>query len=323
MLSTNHLVLRVESKSVAAHEIVSLRLVDAREAPLPAFKAGAHIDVHVGVGMVRQYSLCNPSARPAYYEIAVLREPNSRGGSKFLHEELVAGAELQTSLPKNHFELVDDVPVLLFAGGIGITPILAMTQQLSSQGRSFELHYCSRSSTRAAFKARLEGASCANNVHFYFDDGEISQRLDIGAVLARATPEHHLYVCGPGGFIQHVIDAATRAGWVGDRLHREFFSAPPVAASEVVDGAFEIELASSGRRLVIPIEKSALTVLQEAGIAVPASCETGVCGTCLTRVIEGVPDHRDVYLSDAERGRNDCFTPCCSRAFSKRLVIDL
>ena len=160
-------------------------------------------------------------------------------------------------------------------------------------------------------------------MHFHFDDEDASQRLDVAAILAKATPEHNLYVCGPGGFIQHVLDTATQAGWEGDRLHREFFSAPPTPATKAPDESFEVELASCGRRLDVPAGKSVLAVLLDAGMDVPASCETGVCGTCLTRVIEGTPDHRDVYLTDEEHATNDCFTPCCSRSLSRRLVLDL
>ncbi|MGO4581491.1 2Fe-2S iron-sulfur cluster-binding protein [Cupriavidus sp. 2TAF22] len=315
--------LRVAARSSEAEDIVAFRLVNAAGGDLPGFEAGAHLDVHTGPGRVRQYSLCNPGPSVDHYEIAVLKEPASRGGSTFMHDALAVGSEVLVSRPRNHFELVDGAPVLLFAGGIGITPLLAMAKQLSEQERSFELHYCARSRARAAFRARLEAASYADNIHFHFDDEDSSQRLDIASVLARATPEHHVYVCGPGGFIQHVLDGALHAQWSEDHLHREFFSAPTAPAGRVTDTQFELELARSGRRLVVPAEKSVLAVLAEAGVDVAASCEMGVCGTCVTRVIDGTPDHRDVYLTDAEHVRNDSFTPCCSRSRSPRLVIDL
>jgi vanillate O-demethylase ferredoxin subunit len=240
-----------------------------------------------------------------------------------MHEELATGSRLLASAPRNHFELVDDAPALLFAGGIGITPLIAMAEQLKREGRGFSLHYCNRSRSRAAFMDRLQSTSYVDHVHFHFDDEHASQRLDVAAVLAQATPAHHLYVCGPGGFIQHVLEAARQAGWDGSRVHREFFSAPVAGTSLGADGCFEVELASNGRKLEIPAGKSALAVLLDAGIDVPSSCETGVCGTCVTRVLEGTPDHRDIYLTDEERARNDCFTPCCSRARSPRLVLDL
>lgn len=315
--------LRVAARAREAEDVVAFRLVNATGGDLPGFEAGAHLDVHTGPGRVRQYSLCNPGPSVDYYEIAVLKEPASRGGSDFMHDALVVGSEVLASHPRNHFELVDAVPVLLFAGGIGITPLLAMAKQLSEQERSFELHYCVRSRARAAFRERLEAASYADSVHFHFDDEDPAQRLDITSVLARATPAHHVYVCGPGGFIQHVLDGALHAQWSEDRLHREFFSAPVAPPGKVTDSQFELELARSGRRLVVPAEKSVLAVLAEAGVDVAASCEMGVCGTCVTRVINGKPDHRDVYFTDVEHARNDYFTPCCSRSHSPRLVIDL
>lgn len=308
---------------MAAEGIAAFRLVGEPGRPLPGFAAGAHIDVHVGNGLLRQYSLCNPSRSPSGYEIGVLKEPASRGGSRYMHESLAVGAELQASEPKNHFPLVADAPALLFAGGIGITPILAMAQELAEAGREFELHYCVRSPARAAFVTRLGESAFADRVHIHYDEGADDQRLDVAAVLSRATPAHHLYTCGPGGFIQHVLDAAKQAAWPEHRLHREFFTAPAASGANEAAVAFEIELASSGRRLTVPADKTALETLMEAGIEVPASCEAGVCGTCLTRVIDGTPDHRDVYLTDAEHARNDCFTPCCSRSRSPRLVIDL
>ncbi|QFZ85121.1 2Fe-2S iron-sulfur cluster binding domain-containing protein [Variovorax paradoxus] len=317
------LLLRVANKTAQAEGVVSFRLVDALGRALPGFAAGAHIDVQLGPDLVRQYSLCNPSRSPTEYEIAVLREPASRGGSKYMHETLAVGMEFPASAPKNHFQLDAHSPAFLFAGGIGITPLLAMAQQLAEEGRQFELHYCARSRQRAAFRERLAEAAYAGSVHFHYDEEAPSQRLDIASVLSRGSSAHHLYTCGPAGFIQHVLDAGRGAGWPESRMHREFFAAPAADARATADGAFEVELASSGKRFVVPAGTTVLAVLTDAGIEVPASCEAGVCGTCVTRVVEGTPDHRDVYLTDAEHAKNDCFTPCCSRALSQRLVIDL
>lgn len=315
--------LLVADKWVEAEDVVAFRLVDERGGLLPGFTAGAHIDVHTGADQLRQYSLCNPSHSPTHYEIAVLRAPASRGGSKFMHEELTPGARVVVSQPKNHFSLEGNAPAMLFAGGIGITPILAMAQELDDQGIDFELHYCVRGRERAAFLPRLSASNYSNKVHLHFDDGPESQKLDVASVLSRATGAHHLYVCGPGGFIDHILESAKRANWADQRLHREFFAAPLATSLEGVDGDFELELVRSGRCLNVPAQKSALQVLLEAGIDVPASCEAGVCGTCVTRVIDGIPDHRDVYLTDAEHAANNSFTPCCSRSRSPRLVVDL
>lgn len=314
--------LRVAEKTAEAEGVVAFRLLGERGQPLPGFTAGAHIDVQMLPDLVRQYSLCNPSMAPAAYEIAVLREPASRGGSRFMHETLAVGMEVLVGAPRNHFQLDERAPALLFAGGIGITPLLAMAQQLDGEGREFELHYCVRNRDRAAFRARLAESTYADRVHFHYDDEADSQRLDAAAVLSRASSAHHLYVCGPAGFIQYVLDTAREAGWPEERVHREFFTAP-VLDAEVADGPFELELARSDKRFTVPADRTVLAVLVDAGIEVSTSCEAGVCGTCVTRVIDGTPDHRDVYLTDAEHARNDCFTPCCSRALSKRLVIDL
>lgn len=316
--------LRVAAKTKQALDVVAFRLVGEPGEALPGFSAGAHIDVQAGAGVVRQYSLCNPAAKPLHYEIAVLREPASRGGSRFMHEALAQGASIWASRPRNHFPLDERAPALLLAGGIGITPILAMARQLAEQGRSFDLHYCARSRARAAFLDDLRAAPYAHRVHAHFDDGEASQKLDMRATLAEASADCHLYVCGPAGFIEHVLGAAKQAGWADERMHREYFAAPVSASpSEAGDGSFELELARSGRSVTVANGQTALAALLEAGIDVSASCEAGVCGTCVTRVIEGLPDHRDVYLTDAEHARNDCFTPCCSRARSPKLVIDL
>lgn len=315
--------LRVASKTRETSDIVSFRLVDIAGGRLQGFEPGAHIDVHTGPGRVRQYSLCNPAPVVDHYEIAVLKDPATRGGSLFMHESLQEGATVITSRPKNHFQLLDRAPVLLFAGGIGITPILAMATRLAAEARSFELHYCARSRANMAFLKRLEQSAFSSFVRFHFDDEEPTQKLDMSDVLARASEEHHLYVCGPGGFIQHVLGAAVQAGWPERRLHREFFSAPQEKGAAKQEASFEIELVRSGRCIKVPEGQTALTALLAAGVTIEASCEAGVCGTCVTKVLGGTPDHRDVYLTDEEHARNDCFTPCCSRAISPRLVLDL
>lgn len=315
--------LRVASKTQEANDIVSFRLVSPVGDELTGFEPGAHIDVQTGPGRIRQYSLCNPAPGVDHYEIAVLKDPATRGGSLFMHESLEEGATVVTSRPKNHFQLLERVPVLLFAGGIGITPILAMATRLAAEARSFELHYCARSRSNMAFLQRLEKSAFSSSVRFHLDDEEPSQKLDVSDVLSRASEDHHLYVCGPGGFIQHVLGAAAQAGWADHRLHREFFSAPKESGAPRQDVIFEIELARSGRCVVVAAGQTALSALLAAGVEVEASCEAGVCGTCVTKVLGGTPDHRDVYLTDEEHARNDCFTPCCSRACTPRLVLDL
>jgi vanillate O-demethylase ferredoxin subunit len=289
--------------------------------PLPPFTAGAHVDVHLPGGLVRQYSLCSDPDVGGDYEIAVLREPTSRGGSAAMHA-LAPGARLRIGPPRNLFPLTEDATrTLLFAGGIGITPILAMASRLHCLGAAFELHYCARNESRAAFIARLRAAPFASRVRLHVDDGPPAQRLNAAALLANSALGTHLYVCGPGGFMEHVLTTARAAGWTEARLHREYFGAPVVSA----DGGapFELEIASSGDVLTVPAGRSALQVLHEHGFDIPASCEQGICGTCLVGVRSGIPDHRDCYLTDEEHAANTLFTPCCSRAHSARLLVDL
>jgi vanillate O-demethylase ferredoxin subunit len=317
----NTIVVRVHHKTCEADGICSYELVRQDGQALPAFEAGAHIDVHVTDTLVRQYSLCNPPGETHRYQIAVLRDPASRGGSRGMHEDIHVGSVLQISAPKNHFPLVPAGRTLLFAGGIGVTPILAMAEALASQDAAFEMHYCARSPERAAFRDRILASGFAGRVHFHYDSGATSQQLDLPGVLAAPQPDTHLYVCGPQGFIEHVLGTAKGLGWPPAQLHVEYFKADAVETSG--DRDFDVKLASSGKVITIPAGRTVIRVLAEQGIAIPYSCEEGVCGTCLTRVLDGVPDHRDLYLLDEERAANDQFTPCCSRARTPLLVLDL
>ena len=313
---------RIARKTVEAQDICSFELVAPEGGALPRFAAGAHIDVHLGGGLVRQYSLCNDPRETQRYQIAVLREPASRGGSIAMHA-LQPGHALEISAPRNHFAQAHDASHhLLLAGGIGITPILCMAEQLAAEGASFALHYCTRSAERTAFAQRLRSAPFASQVQLHHDDGAAAQKLDLAALLASPRPGTHLYVCGPSGFMEAVLSAARAAGWPEARLHREYFAAAAPKGNGH-DGAFEVQVASSGAVIRVAPDQAVVAALAAAGIEVPVSCEQGVCGTCLTRVLDGVPDHRDLFLSDEERARGDQFTPCCSRAKSHRLVLDL
>jgi vanillate O-demethylase ferredoxin subunit len=196
-----------------------------------------------------------------------------------------------------------------------------MAKTLHREGGSFEMHYCARSPARTAFLDELRGAAFGERVRFHFDDGEPAEKFDAESVFSGAQPGTHLYVCGPSGFMDHVLETARRLGWPEERLHREYFAGS--AASSPADIGFDVQLAHSKRTLRIPADKSVLEVLLGCGVDVPFSCESGVCGTCLTRVLEGTPDHRDSYLNDAERAANDQFTPCCSRSKTPVLVLDL
>jgi vanillate O-demethylase ferredoxin subunit len=315
---------RVAHKNTEAEGINSYELVPVDGAPLPPFEAGAHIDVHLDAhpgGLVRQYSLCNAPGETGRYVIGVLRDADSRGGSQAMHDHIDTGSVLHISAPKNHFPLVEAKRSLLLAGGIGVTPILAMAETLAAKGADFEMHYSARSPERAAFKERVKAASFAGQVHFHYDSGESAQKLDLDWLLRAPDPGTHLYVCGPQGFIDHVLGSAKALGWPQAQLHVEYFGAAAIDTGG--DRPFDVKLASNGKVVTIPAGASVIKVLAGQGVTIPYSCEEGVCGTCLTRVLEGVPDHRDMYLTEDEQAANDRFTPCCSRARTPLLVLDL
>jgi len=316
----------ITRKFPVATDICLFELTAADGEPLPPFSAGAHIDVHVD-GFIRQYSLCNSPAERDVYRIGVLRDPASRGGSLAMHA-CADGATLEISAPRNHFPLdANAAHTILFAGGIGITPILAMATELRATGRSFELHYCTREPARTAFREQLAEPGLKERSHVYFDSDGPQARIDLPAVLANPQERTHVYVCGPAGFIDAVLGAASNAGWPAANLHREYFGAPQQPAAAGVDAdadaAFQVTLAGSGKTVDVPAGTTVVEALRTCGIEVPVSCEQGVCGTCLTRVLSGEPDHRDVYLTDEERAANDQFLPCCSRSKTPVLVIDL
>jgi vanillate O-demethylase ferredoxin subunit len=312
----------VKRKTLEADNIVSFELEAENGEALPRFSAGAHVDVQLGDGLTRQYSLVNSCQENHRYMLGVLLDSNSRGGSKYMHENVIVGSKLQISEPRNLFSLAHDAKrSLLFAGGIGITPILCMAERLAHVDADFELHYCARTQNSMAFVDYLKESSFSDRVHFHFDDGLPEQLLATAQVLASPNTDKHLYVCGPGGFMDHVLGEAETMGWSSECMHREYFSAQvdEAATSE----GFEVKLASTGQVFQIPEEKSVADVLINAGIDIPVSCEQGVCGTCLTRVLEGQPDHRDMFLTDDEHEKNDQFTPCCSRSKSAVLVLDI
>jgi vanillate O-demethylase ferredoxin subunit len=308
---------RIEAKTAVARDVCALTLVAADGGALPAFTAGAHVDVHLPGGFVRQYSISNDPAETHRYVLGVLREAQSRGGSRAVHE-LAPGQALQVSAPRNHFPLAPQARrSLLIAGGIGITPLLAMARQLAREDAAFELHYAASSIERMAFRADIEASSFAEAVQFHVG----RERLDVKQLLTAQPGDVHVYVCGPRRLIDAVTDAAQDLGWAAERVHREFFAGAAAPASGQ-DRAFEVEL-RSGRVITVPADQTAAQALIAAGVPLLTSCEQGVCGTCLTRVIAGTPEHRDLYLTPDEQAANDQFLPCCSRARSDRLVVDL
>ena len=313
---------RVARKTQEAIDICSLELVHPEGDALPAFSAGAHIDVHVPGGFIRQYSLCNDTIESHRYLIGTLKDPQSRGGSKAIHDQVRVGDLLQIGLPRNNFALVPDAQhFILLAGGIGITPLLCMATQLAREGRSFEFHYCSRSRDRAAFVGHMLATPYAAKVQFHFDDGEPGQMLKLDKTLSEPYGGKHLYACGPTGFLNHVRENAQQFGWPPSVVHFESFGA--VAMDGTGDSSFEVKIASTGATYTVPVNISVVTALAAHGVNIAVSCEQGICGTCLTGVLDGEPDHRDSYLTDEERVLNNSFMPCCSRARTDLLTLDL
>jgi vanillate monooxygenase ferredoxin subunit len=313
---------RVARKTIDATDVCTFELVHPDGAALPPFAAGAHIDVHIAPDLVRQYSLCGDPADHTHYLIAVLRAPDGRGGSSAMHDAIHEGQEIWISEPRNCFPLAPETqPSLLLAGGIGVTPILSMAERLNGIGTVFEMHYLTRSRERTAFYERIAHSPFAANVTFHHDDGPAEQRLDIPAVLERHKGRSHLYLCGPEGFLTFVRDTARQRGWPDEAVHFEYFSAQPARSDH--DRAFVVELASTGQRVSVPSHQSVVEALATHGVDIPISCGQGVCGTCLTRILGGEPDHRDYYLSAKEQARNDQFLPCCSRAKGAFLILDL
>ncbi len=313
---------KVVNKVLEAEDIVSLELASVDGQPLPAFSAGSHIDVEVTPGgLTRQYSLLNDPSEQHRYMIGVLRDPASRGGSIAVHDSIKVGDTINISEPRNHFGLVQAKRTVLLAGGIGVTPILCMARRLSKIDGNFEMHYCARSPERTAFREPISKSAFADKVHFHYDSGADDQKLKLESVIAKPDPDTHIYVCGPTGFIDYVLSTAKNLGWADSQVHREYFGAAEQDTSG--DVTFQVKIASTGQVFDIPADTPITRVLEENGVFVPVSCEEGVCGTCLTRVLEGTPDHRDLYLTDSEHAANDQFTPCCSRSKTPLLVLDI
>lgn len=307
---------RVVQMRQEARTIVSLELQPCDGISLPAYEPGAHIDLHLGDGIRRSYSLIRPYERGGRYALAVHTDEASRGGSRYVHQVLRVGDEISISAPKNNFplDMTADKSVLI-AGGIGITPILCMAAALERAGKDWSVHYAARGREMAAFVAELKRLDPGGRVHLHFDDE--GTRMDIGGIMARHEGAD-FYCCGPLPMLG-AFEAAASALPKG-KAHIEYF-APAEAAAR--DGGFEIELRKSGKTFEVPSGSSILEVLLTNKVNVPFSCSEGVCGTCETRVLEGIPDHRDAFLTEEERVEGRTMMVCCSGAKSDRLVLDL
>jgi vanillate O-demethylase ferredoxin subunit len=309
---------RVTQVRREAEDIVSIELADAAGEALPPFEPGAHVDVHVAGGFLRQYSLCNDPAERHRYVIAVLREPNGRGGSATLYG-IKPGEMLTVSYPRNHFPLAgrEAQSHLLLAGGIGVTPMMAMVAALKARGAEYRMHYCTRSPERTAFLDRLGPDIEAGRVVLHHDGGDPSKGLDIAALLASYRLGTHLYYCGPASFMNGVKNAT--GAWPPHTVHFEYFTAPE---HEAYDNApFQIEIAGTGQLFDVPASESIVDVLRANDFSIDTDCREGYCGTCITRYLKGEPEHRDTVLSEKER--KNYVMICCARAKVSPLVLDL
>lgn len=318
---SNKLNVRVQRIDDLADGVRAFELVPVEGTELPAFTAGAHIDLHLPPDLVRSYSLYNNQDAASAYQVAVALDPNSRGGSRFLFEQVSAGQTIAISPPTNHFALVEDAPhTVLVAGGIGITPLWAMAQRLTRLGRPWTLHYAARRAATAAFREELAALAAAGHgqVHFSFGDDPQRRYIDLQQVFRDAPAGTHFYCCGP----QKMIDGFLAAGQQrpSDTVHVEFFEG---VAPTGADEAFTVELAKSGKTLQVPKGQTILEVVEQAGIQVAHACKEGVCAACEVRVIDGLPDHRDLVLSKQEKAENKSMMICCSGSLSSRLILDL
>lgn len=308
----------IANSSAAATDIVALELQSADGRGLPAYAAGAHVDVYIKSGLIRQYSLTGDPKDRSRYRLGVLLDPDSRGGSSAIHSQFRQGHKIRIGRPRNNFPIQEDAAhSILFAGGIGITPMLNMAYELEAKGASWEMHYCGRTPDRLAFTEEL--ARFGDRIHIHVDSGPKDQHLDINDVLGDASDDRHLYVCGPNGFMDFVVRSAEEHGWTKDTIHLERFGA------EVnTDGApFTVVAKKSGKTFDVQPGETIAQKLEEHGVHVQVSCQSGVCGTCLTKVVAGMPDHRDLVQTDLEKASNAEITVCCSRSKTKMLVLDV
>lgn len=311
----------IHTMSCEAQDIISLDLRPVAGETFPAFSAGAHIDLHLPNGLVRSYSLKNHPDDAQRYVIGVLKDRASRGGSRCVHDTLRVGMPIAISAPRNAFALHEEAGhSVLVAGGIGITPLLSMAKRLAGIGASVEVIYLARSARSAAFVEELQALGIA--LHLHFDD-ENAGPADLQALLAaRNAPGTHYYACGPAVMLDHFTACCERLGH-GERTHIERFNAVAVAAAHDAPAQYTLVLQRSRKTLEVRRDQSLLHAIRQCGVQPLTSCEEGLCGACETLVLEGIPDHRDSVLSDAERQANQRMLICVSGCKSQRLVLDL
>jgi len=301
---------------------ISLQLIRLHGGLLPAYLPGAHIDIYIpGIGP-RQYSLCSEQCNGEYYEVCVKLAENSSGGSLFIHHHFRSGDSLNISAPRNHFALPAAGRYLLFAGGIGITPLLTMAEQLAQQHIAFELHYFISDSQQAAFLPRLTAPGLVKQVFLHDSSKNDSLRHNIPPSLSRPDKNTRVMACGPDGFIQRLEDIMQEYHWQNNQLSFERFS-NTLVNNDTRNLDFHIQLKSSGKRYLVSPHQTIAEVLLSARVDIMLSCEQGICGSCITDVVEGIPDHRDCVLTEDEKAENTQITLCCSRSKSPVLILDL
>lgn len=305
----------VTDRHVESDGVVVLTLRAADDGPLPCWEPGAHVDLLLGPGLVRSYSLCGDPADRDRWRLGVLREAGGRGGSAHVHERLTTGAPVRVRGPRNHFPLLDAPRYLFVAGGIGITPLLPMIAAASCAGADWRLVYGGRTRASMAFLDEVTGHDGGRVTVAPQDEAGL---LDLDPLLGTPVPDTLVYCCGPEPLLAAVEQRC--AGWPAGSLRVERFTPRPVTGA---DEAFTVELARSGLTVEVPADRSILDVAEEAGAGVLSSCSEGTCGTCETPVLDGVPDHRDAVLTPEEQAVGDCMMICVSRAYGPRLVLDL
>ncbi|GER22768.1 ferredoxin [Zafaria cholistanensis] len=303
-----------------AEGVVSLVLRRADGRDFPAWGPGAHIDVHLGEDLVRQYSLCSAPSDLSTLRIGVLRVPDSRGGSKHVHQELAVGSSLAVSAPRNNFPLADSRKYLFLAGGIGITPIIPMIEAAEAAGREWTLHYGGRSRSTMAFADALVARYGEERVRILAEDTE--GRMDLQGILGMPRAHMQVYACGPGGMLSAVEDFCM--GWPPGALHTERFVADALGAGANSE-PFEVELARTGGTVTVDTNQTILEAVEQVGARVLSSCRAGLCGTCETRIVSGEPEHRDAVLTREDKESGEIMLVCVSRAAAgcSRLVLDL
>ena len=317
----SHITLRVGRRAEIAVNALLLELESASGEVLPEWPPGAHLDIHLPSGLTRQYSLCGARENRSTYVVVVLREPHGRGGSEEIYRELGVGTEFISSTPRDHFRLVDASEYVLIAGGIGITPIKAMVDELRARGARWHLHYGGRRREHMAFVDELVDLG-GDNVSIVPQD--VDGLLDVPAIIGNLSPEAAVYCCGPAPLLDAVLTACAEAG-ASERLHFERFVPPTDGAGFVTDGdtAFEVELRSSGVTLQVAADKTLLEVVQSVIPDMPFSCTEGYCGSCESVVLDGEPDHRGSLMTPEEHDEEGTMLICVGRSKSHRLVLDL